>query len=80
MVRVDMVDIGGERGEAIDIAPHPFIRGVEEMGPVLMDLDTCAGIRLGVCVSPDMGAAFQNQDGQAQLVSAALRNSQTEQA
>ncbi|VEI16102.1 Uncharacterised protein [Actinomyces viscosus] len=49
------------------------------MVPVLMDLDTGAETRLGVRF-PDTGTAFQNQDGQAQIVGTALRNGQAEQA
>jgi hypothetical protein len=78
MQREDAVLVAGELGELPDVVPHPLVGRVKQVGTVLVHLDTGLRLELGVGVTADMRALFDDEDPLAELGSHALGNRQTE--
>jgi hypothetical protein len=72
--------VAGEGGEAVDVLPHPLVRGVEQVGAVTVDLDAGLRLHLAVGVAADVVAPVQHQDPQAQAGCATLGHGQAEGA
>ena len=70
--RVDPVLVVGELGEAVDVPPHPLVRGVEQVRAVLVDLDPGLRIRRAVGIAADVRPPVDHGDPQAQFVGAPL--------
>ena len=78
--REDPVLVAGEVGELPDVVPHPLVGGVEQVGAVLVDLDTGLRLRLGVGVAADVGSPFEHEDTLAELRRHALGDRQAEES
>ena len=77
---VHVVHVRGEGREAVDVLPHALVGRVEQVGAVLVNLDTGARIRLGVGVAADVVALVDDEHPESELVGASLRDRQAEQA
>ena len=80
MSGVNVMHVWSERREAVDVLPHALIGRVEQMGAVLVNLDTGTRIRLGVGVTADVVALVDDKHLESELVGASLRDRQAEQA
>ena len=50
----DPVHIGHHLAEAVDVVPDFLVVGVEDVGPVFVDLDASLRVTLGVAVAGDV--------------------------
>ncbi len=76
----DAVLVTGEVGELPHVVPYPLVRGVEEVGTVLVHLDAGLRLSLGVRVPADMRAPVDDEHPLSELRSHALGDRQTEEA
>ena len=76
----DPVLVVGEVGEPVDVLPHPLVGGVEEMRAVLVHLDPGLRVDLAVGVATEVVAPLEHEDLQSELVGAALRDGESEEA
>ena len=76
----DAVLVTGEFGELPHVVPYPLVRGVEEVGTVLVHLDAGLRLSLGVSVPADMRAPVDDEHPLAELRSHALGDRQTEES
>ena len=79
MGAVNPVHVIGEAGEPVDVLPDPFVGGVEEVSPVLVDLDARLRIRSAVGIPPDVAASLEDQHPHPQPGRALLGHRQAEQ-
>ncbi|SKU87878.1 Uncharacterised protein [Mycobacteroides abscessus subsp. abscessus] len=70
--------VAGELGELAYVIPDPLIRGVEQMGAVLVYLYTRLRLRLGVGVTPDVVAALDDEHPLVELGCGTLGDSEAE--
>src|SRR5829696_3207123 len=63
----DPVPVVGEGGEPVDVLPDALVRGVEEVRPVTVHLDTGGRLGLRVGVAADVAPALQDHDVLVQL-------------
>ena len=76
----DAVLVAGERGEAVDVLPHPLVGGVEQVGAVLVHLDSGLGLGSAVGVAADVVSAVEDENAESEVVGAPLGDGEPEQA
>ena len=67
VVGVDAVLVGVEGGEAIDVLPHPFVGGVEQVRAVAVDLHARLRVDRGPGVAADVVAPLDDGHPHAEV-------------
>ena len=80
MVGVNAVGVVGKAGETVDVFPDAFVRGVEEVGTVAVNFDSCLLFVFTVCVTADVMTAVEQGYLEAKLGSSLLCNGEAKEA